>query len=92
MDAEYFALVEGVRVATVHSSSRQYCEAYSDAKPLVDKMRGANTNSGKWSDYYVSANWLLDKFDDWSLNYRPREHNEDAHELARMALREGRES
>jgi len=92
MEAEFYALAEGLRVASVHSNSREYCEAYSDCQPLVDKMSGNERRRGDWEDYYDSCHWLLNKFDDWELNNCRRDLNEDAHELARQALTEGRQS
>lgn len=90
MEAEFLGLQEGLRIASQRSESREYCEAYSDCEPLVDKMRGDERCSGDWADYYESCHWLLGKFDDWELNCCPREQNEDAHNLARRALKEGR--
>ena len=92
MEAEFYALAEGLRVASVNSNSREYCEAYSDCEPLVDKMRGDERRREDWEDYYDSCHWLLNKFDDWELNNCRRDVNEDAHELARTALQQGRKS
>jgi hypothetical protein len=92
MEAEYLALAEGLRVATVHSDNREYCEAYSDCRPLVDKMNGAEECRDDWAEYRSSFDWLAGKFDGWELNYRSRDHNEDAHKLARKALHTGRQS
>lgn len=86
MEAEYYALVEGLRVASVESEHREHCVVYSDCQPLLDKMRGENDNSGHWYDYYHGCRWLLDKFEDWDLRYCPRERNGDAHEMAHRAL------
>lgn len=90
MEAEFYALVEGLRIASVRSEQREYCEAYSDAKPLTKKMRGSQRCSDEWQDYRTSYEWLAGKFDTFELNYCPRECNEDAHELAREALVQGR--
>lgn len=90
MEAEYYALSEGLRVASVRSESNEYIEAYSDAKPLIKKMSGSESCRGDWQSYRSSFEWLIGKFDDYELNYISREYNEDAHELAREALHEGR--
>lgn len=92
MEAEYYALAEGLRVASARSDSREYCEAYSDCKPLVDKMNGSERCRDDWEDYQASFGWLVGKFDDWELNHCDRRMNEDAHELARQALHHGRNS
>lgn len=91
MEAEFYALAEGLRVASIHSESRESCEAYVDVKPLVSKIDGSQRCVDKWEDYRASSLWLLNKFDDWELHHCPREHNEDAHELARTALFRGRD-
>lgn len=90
MEAEFYALTEGLRIASQRSQSNEYCEAYSDAKPLVDKMCGSEQCRDNWREYYDSCHWLLDKFDSWELNHCNRSMNEEAHELAREALHHGR--
>jgi hypothetical protein len=92
MEAEFHALVEAVRLASIRSDSREYCEVYTDAKPLVTKICGSESNSGDWADYRASALWLLNKFDDWEVNHTSRRMNGDAHDLAREALFDGRAS
>lgn len=91
MEAEFLAVVEGLRIAANRVESREYCEAYSDAKPLTKKLNGSQECSGEWRERRESARWLLDKFDSWNVYYCPRECNEDAHQLARAALLRGRE-
>lgn len=90
MEAEFHALVEGLRIASQSVESGECCEAYSDARPLVDKMRGDERCSDEWAEYRASYEWLAGKFDTIELYDYPRECNEDAHELARQALAEGR--
>lgn len=92
MEAEYYALIEGLRIASIESDDRSGVVAYTDAKPLVTKMREPDGNSQDWYDRRKSCHWLLNKFDSWELEYVPREHNEDAHQLARTALFEGRDN
>jgi ribonuclease HI len=91
MEAEFHALVEAVRVASMESSHREYCEVHTDAQPLTTKLCGSQDESGDWSDYRESAHWLLDKFDSWDVVYTSRSSNETAHGLARKALFNGRE-
>lgn len=91
MEAEFHALVEALRIASQASQSNEYCEVYVDVEPLTDKMREPDDNSEDWRDYRRSFHWLANKFDEWELEHIPREHNEDAHKLAREALFEGRE-
>lgn len=91
MEAEYHALTEALRVASIKSESRECVEAYTDCKPLVDKMRVPDANSQDWYDRRQGCHRLLNKFDEWELECISRSRNEDAHELAREALFEGRE-
>lgn len=90
MEAEYYALVEGLRVASIESESRMMCEAYTDCKPLTTKMRVPDANSQDWYDRRQGCHWLLNKFDKWELEHISRRTNSRAHELAREALFEGR--
>lgn len=90
MEGELHALLEAVRVASIKSSEREYCEVYTDAKPLKTKLVEADELSGKWVTYRESAHWLLNKFDDWQIVWCGRESNEKAHKLAREGLSAGR--
>lgn len=92
MEAELHALLEAVRVASVESDHREYCEVYTDCKPLTKKIHGSDEEREDWATYQSSARWLLDKFDSWEVNYTARSSNEEAHELARAALFEGRKA
>jgi ribonuclease HI len=90
MEAEYYAVAEALRVASVRSSGCERVTVYSDCKPLLSKLRGDERCYGDWAEYYTSCQWLLGKFAEWELVYCPRENNRDAHELARTALERGR--
>lgn len=92
MEAEFHALVEAVRVASVKSSSREMCEAYTDVKPLVTKMSYPDDDREDWRQYRQSFLWLVEKFDDYQLQWCEREYNREAHDLAREALDAGRRS
>lgn len=92
MEAELHAFLEGVRIATQHSDSRSECEVYIDVKPLKHKICGTEEIREDWAQYQQSARWLLDKYDSWTIEHCPRTHNTAAHDLAREALFEGRET
>ena len=91
MEAELHALLEAVRLASIDSEYREYCEVYTDAKPLVGKIEGNTGDREDWEQYQQSALWLLNKFDSWEVNWCSRGSNEEAHELARKALYQGRQ-
>lgn len=91
MEAEYHALTEALRVASIESDSRECVEAYTDCEPLVTKMRVPDGNSDEWYSRRQGCHWLLNKFDDWELEHVPRSHNQKADELAKNALLAGRE-
>ena len=91
MEAELHALLEAVRVASFDSDARSECVVRTDCEPLVRKIRASENERDDWEQYRRSATWLLDKFDDWDVQYVFRSNNQDAHELAREALFEGRE-
>jgi ribonuclease HI len=90
MEAEFLAIVEALRVASVNFSTETSVTLYSDAKPLVRKMRGNEKCSDDWREYRESYEWLSSKFDDTEIRYCQRSDNEDAHQLARRGLETGR--
>lgn len=92
MEAELHALLEGVRVASIRSESRGCIIVYTDCKPLVRKLTGSQREYGDWAEYRKSSQWLLNKFECWEVRYCSREKTECAHNLARKALKEGRNS
>lgn len=90
MEAELHSLLEAVRIASMESEEREYCEVYTDCRPLVRKVRGSEPSRNEWTEYRKSALWLLNKFEAWDVTYKPRSSNEEAHEIARNALAAGR--
>lgn len=90
MEAEYYALVEGIRLASFEG--RDSIEVYSDCKPLIQKMRVPDGENEDWYTRRRGAHWLLNKFDSWTLNWVPRDNNESANRLAYEALETGRRS
>jgi ribonuclease HI len=90
MEAEYHALTEALRVASLESSSRSKVEAHVDVKPLTTKMRAPDANSEEWRTRRRGFHWLANKFDEWELKYIPRENNKQADRLAKEALLDGR--
>lgn len=91
MEAEYHALIEGLRIASIESNSRSRIDAYVDVEPLTTKMRRPDSKSADWRDRREGFLWLANKFDEWELKHIPRGANENAHNLAREALFKGRE-
>lgn len=92
MEAELHALLEAVRLASIESEYREYCEVNTDCKPLVTKVCGSQPERDDWDQYRTSARWLLNKFDSWEVTHTSRTNNEKAHDLARNGLFEGRDS
>lgn len=88
MEAEYFALLDGLRYARRHDENE--IEAYCDCKPLVQKMRVPDGNSQDWYERRRGCHRLLNKFDEWELEWMPRGSNETADRLAYEALEAGR--
>jgi len=88
MEAEYFAVMEGLRIALQHS--REDTVLHTDCKPLIQKMTVEST--GKWNEYKKGYDRLTQKFYSFEIEYVPREKNETAHRQAKEALWEGQES
>lgn len=86
MEAEYFALLDGLRFGRRHGSE---VEVFSDCKPLIKKMRVPDNNKD-WYDRRRGAHRLLNKFDSWELEWTPRSSNSNADRLAYEALEAGR--
>jgi ribonuclease HI len=89
MEVEYFALLDGLRHARRYGNT---VEVYSDCQPLVEKMRVPDGNSQDWYDRRRGCHRLLNKFEDWELDWTPRSANADADRLAYEALEEGRQA
>jgi ribonuclease HI len=90
MEAEFHALIEAVRIASIKSDNREKCEIHTDVKPLIHKMRTPDETSKEWREYRASFQWLISKFDSYRLGWCGRENNKSAHKLARAALDNGR--
>ncbi len=89
MEAEYYALLDGLRHARRYGTDR--IEVFSDCKPLIEKMR-APDDDDDWFKRRQGCNRLLNKFDSWELEWTPRSNNSRADRLAYEALEEGRQS
>ena len=92
MESELFALLEALRVASLESSDRKRIVIYTDCRPLKRKICGNPNERDDWESYRQSALWLLEKFESWDIFHCSRETTHEAHELARVALTEGRNS
>jgi len=88
MEAEYFALLDGLRYARRHGSE---VEVFCDCEPLVEKMRVPDAYSNDWYDRRRGCHRLLRKFDSWELEWTPRSSNSNADRLAYEALEAGRQ-
>lgn len=88
MQAEYFALLDGIRYARDHGGDR--VEVFTDCKPLIQKMRVPDGNDQEWYDRRRGCHRLLNKFDSWELEWTPRSTNTRADRLAYEALERGR--
>jgi len=83
--AEYEALIEGVRVARDYGFDE--VDIRGDSELIVKQVRGEwNTNDPDLREYRVTVRELLMAFDQWSLEHVPREINDRADELANEAL------
>jgi len=89
MEAEYFALLDGLRHARRYSSGN--IEVFTDCQPLVEKMNVPSSDK-VWYERRRGCHRLLQKFDEWVLEWTPRSSNSRADRLAYEALEEGRRS
>lgn len=89
MEAEYFALLDGLRYAQYHDEA--HVSVLCDCQPLIEKMRTPDGHDQDWYDRRQGCHRLLNKFDSWSLKWTPRSGNADADRLAYEALERGRQ-
>lgn len=88
MEAEYFALLDGLRHARREDTGE--VEVYCDCEPLIRKMRVPDTVE-VWHDRRRGCHRLLNKFDSWDLEWTSRNNNSTADRLAYEALEHGRQ-
>ncbi|MFB6103489.1 MAG: ribonuclease HI [Halobacteriaceae archaeon] len=83
--AEYEALIQGLRAARDHGFDR--VDLHGDSKLVVEQLRGTwDTNDPTLREHRVTALELLSDFEDWSATHVPRELNDRADDLANDAL------
>jgi len=84
--AEYRALIEGVRLA-LELGYRRLC-IYTDSRLVASQLRGAwRLKSPNLKPLHAQAHALLAQLEAWELYWRPREFNERADALAADAAR-----
>jgi len=83
--AEYEALLSGLRIAIELGVKR--LDVRGDSQLVVDQvMKESSCHDTKIEAYCNAVRRLEDKFDGLELNHVPRKYNEDADELAKIAL------
>lgn len=88
MEAEYYALLDGLRHARRHGNE---VKVFTDCQPLVDKMRVPDASDDDWYKRRQGCHRLLNKFEEWELEWTPRSSNSRADRLAYEALERGRQ-
>jgi ribonuclease HI len=83
--AEYKALLCGLRIAIETGIKR--LDVRGDSQVMIDQiMKNASCHDDKMEAYYNTVQALEDKFYSVELNHVPRRYNEEADELAKIAL------
>ncbi|ELY55251.1 ribonuclease H [Natronococcus amylolyticus DSM 10524] len=86
--AEYTALITALEAAEEYGYGEVH--ARGDSELIVKQVRGEyDTNNPELREQRVRALELLSSFDDWTLEYVPREVNDRADGLANEALDQG---
>ncbi|WP_293032277.1 ribonuclease HI [Natronococcus sp.] len=86
--AEYAALITALEAAEEYGYGEVH--ARGDSELIVKQVRGEyDTNNPELRERRVRALELLSSFDEWSLEYVPREVNDRADGLANEALDQG---
>lgn len=86
MDAEYIALLRGLREAR---GMDDHISLFSDCDPLVEKMKSPNGDE-IWLGRYRLYQQLVDNFETHNIYWIPRSQNGDADDQAWLALERGR--
>lgn len=87
MEAEYIALIEGLRVAKQFDDDS--IELLCDCRPLLKKMRSPDEDDD-WRKRRRGCQRLLKKFKHHEIEWTPRSRNAEADRLAYEALEKGR--
>ncbi|NKE36011.1 ribonuclease HI family protein [Natronococcus sp. JC468] len=83
--AEYEALITALEAATEYGYGEVHVRG--DSELIVKQVRGEyDTNNPELRERRVAARELLSRFDEWTLEYVPREVNDRADGLANEAL------
>lgn len=88
--AEYFCLIKALE----HLEARrdEEIKVYSDSKLLVNQMTGRwKFKSGAYSEKYLMAKELAQRFSNLRFEWIPRERNSEADELTNIAFAQARE-
>jgi ribonuclease HI len=82
--AEYEALLCGLKIAIETGIKR--LDVRGDSQLVIDKvMKNASCHEDKMEAYCNAVKAFEDKFYDIELNHVPRQYNEEADELAKIA-------
>jgi ribonuclease HI len=83
--AEYETLLCGLRIAIETGIKR--LDVRGDSQLMIDQvMKNASCHNERMEAYCNAVRALEDKFYDIELNHVPRKYNEEAYELAKIAL------
>ena len=86
-DAEYMGLIKGLEAALYKKVKRIH--VFMDSKLVVQQVNGDwRAKQKSMADKRDRALKLLEKFNQWSLTWVPREYNKVADSLARKAFKD----
>lgn len=90
MQAEYFALLDGIRHAMHYKPEAIW--VVTDCEPLVKKMHYTREFDDPWNRRRKLCQRLLRNFDEWDISWAPRANNTNADRLAYEALETARQA
>lgn len=89
-EAEYTALLDGLRLALDHTNGNPAevkLEIFMDSELVVKQIKGEyRVKNEKLKPLFIEAKSLLDQIPAWSIRHIPREKNKEADRQANMAL------
>ena len=87
LEAEYHALIRGLKLAAEEPRRLPYVAAFSDSETLVNQMMDRWKKSERATELYEAAHEAFNPFKKWQLSWIPREMNRDADKLVDQAFK-----
>jgi ribonuclease HI len=86
-EAEYRALIRGLKLAAEYRPRIRYIAAFSDSANVVNQISDRWNKNERATELYEEVQEALKPFKAWQLSWVPREMNQDADKLVDQAFK-----